>query len=288
MSRALARGKKSYRTEARLFSKASEFLKSAGFQRVRPHKVAGVKLIDAIARDGKPVKFWIKLGWSGVPYAAVQFGMFRGREGSRKSNAEFVDFVANLVANIKARGATHALLFHTSGVALALPIDDVPEAYAAQMREFPREARNTKSPTMWFLDPRPRARPELTAIVRRRAIPLEVLANRGDVQADEPEARSRRAEVEARIAQSAFRQRVGNRCGWRCVVSGSSVREVLDAAHLPGRDWRRHNAADDGILVRADIHKLLDSGLASIRQGVFRLKPAAVREYGEFDGRRVT
>lgn len=287
MSKDLARGAESYETEERQFAKAVELVESIGFRKVRARKSGPVKLIDAEAADAGHLTFWLKVGWSRVEYAAIQFGMFRGPEGREKSDLEFVQFVARLVANIKARGATHALLFHGDEFAIALPIDDVAVAYAEQMRRFPARARNTKSPTMWFLDPRPSANPELTAIVRRRAIPLGMLSKRADTNANDPEVRSRMTEIEARVAQTAFRMRVGERCGWRCVVTGTTLRETLDAAHLPGKDWRRHNEASDGIMVRADIHRLLDAGLAAIKYGVFRVGKAARREYGEFDGRKV-
>ncbi|MGQ0511544.1 MAG: HNH endonuclease [Betaproteobacteria bacterium] len=243
-----------------------------------------MKIIDAESENGGRVAFWLKLGWTDVPYAAIQFGMFAGPEGSSKTNAEFVDFVKERIRSIKARGATHALLFHQGVLAIALAIDDVAVAYEEQMQQFPTTARNTKSPTMWFFDPRPSAKPELTAIVMRRAIPLEVLAMRSDATADEAEARSRMAQVEARIVQAAFRNRVGERCGWRCSVTGSAIRQTLDAAHLPGRDWRKHNEASDGILVRADIHRLIDAGLISIEGGIVRVHGDAKSEYGAFDG----
>lgn len=48
-------------------------------------------------------------------------------------------------------------------------------------------------------------------------------------------------ETEVRLRQQAFRLRVGERCGWRCVVTGTDVKTVPDAAHLPGKDWRTDN-----------------------------------------------
>jgi hypothetical protein len=165
-----------------------------------------------------------------------------------------------------------------------LPLDKMGKAYAEQMRKFPALARNTKSPTMWFFDPRPTAKPELTAIVRRYAVPLELLARRADVRADDPEARSRMAEVELRVSQAAFRNRVGERCRWRCVVTGSAIGTILDAAHLPGRDWRKHNKGSDGILLRADIHRLIDNDLARIVDGRFHLSDAAKKEYAQYEG----
>ncbi len=284
MSKRLARNPKSYENEARLFEEAAKMVEAIGFRNVTARKSGAVKIIDAKAVDGGRVSFWVKLGWSTAEYAAIQFGLFAGPEGSKTSDAAFVQFVRERIAHIKARGATHVLLFHHDTPPIALPLEKMGEAYAEQMRKFPALARNTKSPTMWFFDPRPAAKPELTAIVRRYAIPLELLAKRADVRADDPEVRSRMGEVELRVSQVAFRNRVGDRCRWRCVVTGSAIRATLDAAHLPGRDWRKHNNASDGILLRADIHRLIDNDLAWITDGRFHLSLAAKKEYAQYEG----
>jgi hypothetical protein len=89
-------------------------------------------------------------------------------------------------------------------------------------------------------------------------------------------------DVEERPEQASFRKRVGAACGWACVITGETVREVLDAAHLPGSSWRAgDNAATDGVLLRADLHRLLDAGLLRIDGGVVRVE---VGGYAPFDG----
>jgi len=92
-------------------------------------------------------------------------------------------------------------------------------------------------------------------------------------------------EVETRPEQAAFRERVGEAWGWRCAITGETVREALDAAHLPGASWRAgDNTALDGILLRADLHRLLDAGLLRIEDGVVRVN---VGSYAQYDGREV-
>lgn len=288
MSKRIARNARSYENEDRQFAEAAKAVEIAGFRNVSRRKSGSAKLIDAESGDGKKVAFWVKLGWSEAPYAAIQFGLFPGVDGGTLPDEDFSQAVFKRTMSVKARGATHALLFHPGTMALALPIEEVAKAYDEELRRFPKVARNTKSPTLWFFDPRPNANPQIAAIVRRRAIPLEVLAKRSDVTARDSESRSRMAEVELRIQQAAFRNRVGERFGWCCVVTGSTIRQTLDAAHLPGRNWRTSNLATDGILVRADIHRLLDSGLATVVNGIFKVGDDARQEYGQFDGLRLT
>ena len=63
------------------------------------------------------------------------------------------------------------------------------------------------------------------------------------------------------------------------------MREVLEAAHLPGASWRGvANTAEHGILLRADLHRLLDAGLLTIEFGVVRVRAGG---YGALDGTRV-
>lgn len=115
---------------------------------------------------------------------------------------------------------------------------------------------------------------------------------RGDADLSDETADDRatfvRREVLARLRQRQFRAAVGERFGWICAVSGCAVKEVLEAAHLPGRNWRLHNAVADGVLLRSDLHRLLDAGLATLEAGLFRLSPSLRRSpYWEFDGHAV-
>jgi hypothetical protein len=68
--------------------------------------------------------------------------------------------------------------------------------------------------------------------------------------------------VPVRPEQAAFRRALFERFDGRCALTGCAVAELLDAAHLPGREWvLGHNTADDGILLRTDLHRALDTGL---------------------------
>lgn len=91
------------------------------------------------------------------------------------------------------------------------------------------------------------------------------------------------AELELWMRPQAFRLRLGNRCGWRCVVTGSAVKEVPVAAHLLGKDWRVNNLVEAGVLIRTDLHRVLDRSLAELRDGKFSLHESLRQsEYSKF------
>lgn len=109
-------------------------------------------------------------------------------------------------------------------------------------------------------------------------------------QVDDFQRRAARfAQVEIRPDQSAFRDAVFRAFDGRCAVSGCSIPEALEAAHLAGRDWRQgYNRATDGILLRRDLHTLYDRGLLHISDaGQVKLSADVLPYYAEFDGRSV-
>lgn len=85
------------------------------------------------------------------------------------------------------------------------------------------------------------------------------------IQHGTPEQRYRLAQ--ARLAQPAFRDAVMAHYGHRCVVTKCATVALLEAAHLPGRDWRLgHNGVSDGIPLRVDLHRALDRGLIELNK----------------------
>ena len=90
-----------------------------------------------------------------------------------------------------------------------------------------------------------------------------------------------RRETAARPLQGRFRRRLLQAYGARCAVTGCDAPELLDAAHVGS--WR---VTDEGVLLRTDVHRMLDTGLAEIRNGRFRLlRP--VPGYEDLDGKRL-
>jgi hypothetical protein len=167
-----------------------------------------------------------------------------------------------------------------------MTVDDVAEAYRQQIAQWRKRARNTKTPTLWFEDARGGPDADCVTAVSSLELSLSAICGLSDDPKGAPGSKKITAELEVRMRQQAFRMLVGNRCKWRCVVSGTDVKAVLDAAHLPGKNWRHDNAAEDGVLIRTDLHRLLDRGLAELRDGRFWLAESArAGEYAQFHDR---
>jgi hypothetical protein len=292
MSKERARGKESYQNEKFLIELAPELLSLKGFESVRMERRRGMKFLVCVTSAGETATLWLKQGWSNTRlYSAIQFGMIHERSApDSQPDSVFVELVRNLAENAMKRGATHVLLVHMyrSEVRhyVLLRIEDLVTAYRQQIRRWPKRARNTKIPTLYFVDSRDDPDAAMVDIVAELEVPLESVAGIATASpgADGPALTKITAEVERRLRQRAFRYRVGQRWGWRCAVTGTAVRDALEAAHLPGRDWRVANEATDGVLLRADLHRLLDRGIAEIDGDTFRIvDPARAGEYTAFD-----
>ena len=293
MSKDQARSPKSYENEQLLLDMLPDLLETHGFTAVSTTRSGGMKFVDARTPDGSKIRFWLKQGWTDTRmYSAIQLGMFETADAAGLSASYFIDYVLNRVASAKAKGATHALLVHMVDSRIvnfvALEVDDVTQAYRQQMAEWPKRARNSKTPTLWFEDARDVADADCISVVTRLELSLSTICGLSDRPKGAPGSKKITAELEVRMRQQAFRQRVGHHYKWCCVVSGTDVRAVLDAAHLPGKNWRQDNEAEDGILIRTDLHRLLDRGLAEIRSGRFWVsKSARVGVYSDFHNRQL-
>jgi len=74
----------------------------------------------------------------------------------------------------------------------------------------------------------------------------------------------RRVWVEMRLGQATFRSMVASAYDWRCAVTGERVLPVLEAAHIQPYAAQGPNAVQNGLLLRADIHRLMDEGYATV------------------------
>lgn len=288
MSKEQARSPQSYENEELLLAMLPDLLRQKGFSAVSTMHAGAMKFVNARAANGSKVRFWLKQGWTDAKtYSAIQFGLFKVPDPHSLSDQHFTDYVEARVASAKAKGATHALLVHMVDARItnyvALTVDDVAEAYRQQMGQWRKRARNTKTPTLWFEDSRDGPDADCITAVTSLELPLSSICGLSDEPKGSTDSKKITAELEVRMRQHAFRQRVGNRCKWKCVVSGNEVKAVLDAAHLPGKNWRHDNDGKDGVLIRADLHRLLDRGLAELRDGKFWLTESVrAGEYASF------
>jgi hypothetical protein len=92
---------------------------------------------------------------------------------------------------------------------------------------------------------------------------------------------------------AAFRARILKRWGGRCALTGCQDEAVLDAALIDAHSKSGDNRATNGILIRSDLHRLLDRELLSLDMTGKVLTVAVAPEvrtpeYRALDGLKVT
>lgn len=110
--------------------------------------------------------------------------------------------------------------------------------------------------------------------------------------ADDYDARLRLyRQITARHGQAGFRAALLAAYSGRCAVTGCTVQAVLEAAHLRPYRGPASNTVSNGLLLRADIHTLLDLQLLAIdpaTRHVAIARSLTGTQYGEFAGRQLT
>jgi HNH endonuclease len=88
-------------------------------------------------------------------------------------------------------------------------------------------------------------------------------------------------QIKARRGQQAFRDKLKRRYGPICQVTGSELFEIVEAAHIRPYRGTKDNRADNGLLLRADIHTLFDLDLIAVhpRTLSIRCAPSVEAEY---------
>ncbi|MCG3201464.1 MAG: hypothetical protein NFCOHLIN_01334 [Gammaproteobacteria bacterium] len=96
----------------------------------------------------------------------------------------------------------------------------------------------------------------------------------------------------ARLGQGAFRVLVTDAYHRRCAVTGEKTLPALEAAHIQAHSAFGPNHVNNGLLLRADIHRLFDDGYVTIDRDLRFLVSKRVREefengreYYQFHGR---
>lgn len=97
--------------------------------------------------------------------------------------------------------------------------------------------------------------------------------------------------IVVREGQRAFRQLLLNAYDRRCPITGCDAEEALEAAHITPYKGRSTNRASNGILLRADLHRLWDRGLLAVHESTYRVlvSPRLVTtDYSLYGGNRMT
>jgi hypothetical protein len=96
-------------------------------------------------------------------------------------------------------------------------------------------------------------------------------------------------QIAARQGQGEFRQSLLSAYERRCAISDCDVVEVLEAAHIVPHNISASDDPRNGILLRADLHTLLDEGLLAINPLTRRveLHPTVRANYAGYEGREI-
>jgi putative restriction endonuclease len=92
--------------------------------------------------------------------------------------------------------------------------------------------------------------------------------------------------INERRGQAGFRKKLINRYGGRCMVTGTEVVAVIEAAHICPYITEDDNHAENGLLLRSDHHTLFDLDLLGIDPHTFEISvhPEISEEYGVYAG----
>jgi putative restriction endonuclease len=101
---------------------------------------------------------------------------------------------------------------------------------------------------------------EYWELVAQRLVPQTSL----DLASTEDRGAARTALRVVRLGQGAFRTGIIDAYGRRCTVTGERTLPALEAAHIvPFSEVQRHELRN-GLLLRADLHKLFDDGYVTV------------------------
>lgn len=93
-----------------------------------------------------------------------------------------------------------------------------------------------------------------------------------------------------REGQDEFRRSLFEAYDGRCCITGESMKEVLQAAHIQSYIDKRSHHVQNGLLLRSDFHLLYDSGLMTILPD-YSIKVSSLVDseyYQSFNGKKIT
>lgn len=103
---------------------------------------------------------------------------------------------------------------------------------------------------------------------------------------DDDEVKFTTRRIKARRGQPKFRNALMKAYGSKCVITGCSEPDALEAAHIRSVRRKGRHSVKNGLLLRADIHTLFDRGLIDIDNDyTVRVHPSVKDEsYRSLDG----
>ncbi|MSQ40621.1 MAG: HNH endonuclease [Dehalococcoidia bacterium] len=147
-----------------------------------------------------------------------------------------------------------------------------------------------------YVDPAAFGVPVPDAVVRFKYFPVAPLGishpGAGGGSAFEPIGKAvadyRNGRQKARRGQNQFRKDILEAYGWTCCITGESCVEALEVAHIEPYVDERSNHIQNGLPLRADLHKLFDAGLLTIGMDYRTLVSSlASKSYLELTGKSV-
>lgn len=85
--------------------------------------------------------------------------------------------------------------------------------------------------------------------------------------------------VVLRQGQRAFRDALMDAYGRRCAITGCTIGDILEAAHISPYLGAHTNHVTNGLLLRADIHTLFDRGVIKVDEHCRIIAPQHIKEY---------
>ncbi|MBB5637268.1 hypothetical protein HDE68_003181 [Pedobacter cryoconitis] len=142
--------------------------------------------------------------------------------------------------------------------------------------------------------------PEITSILFGRTDTLLLSPEEGNDENEYPEdggynsnnedeRQSVSRQIKARRGQKKFRDSLIERYGKICMVTGCTILDILEAAHIKPYKGVKDNHAANGLLLRSDIHTLFDLNLLAIEPKtlIIYVHDRALPEYEYIQGKKL-
>lgn len=127
----------------------------------------------------------------------------------------------------------------------------------------------------------------LADMFRERKIPVSLRKNR---KISNDSGKRRKVEVTDRPNQSTFRELLLQAYSCECAIVSEGPIKALDAAHIYNHSESLNNQVENGLLLRADIHKLFDDGFIKINPQTYKVEVDPTLKdtsYWSFNGKEI-